>query len=59
MATMVELPPAQARTLSEYLAAHFPAHPQRRPTLVPGDFVIDIREWLVPTLGLAQVPGRE
>ena len=51
MASMVDLPAAQARTISEYLAAHFPNKPEKAPTLVPGDFEIEISEWLVPTLG--------
>ena len=51
MATMVSLPMSQARTISEYLAKHFPAKPERRPNLVAGDFPIEISEWVVPTLG--------
>ena len=51
MASMVDLPAAQARSISEYLAAHFPSKPEKTPTLVPGDFEIEITEWLVPTLG--------
>ncbi|MBC53877.1 MAG: cytochrome C [Gammaproteobacteria bacterium] len=49
--TMVELPAAQAETIATYLATHFPEDPSRRPTLVAGDFEIDIIEWQVPTLG--------
>ena len=51
VASMVDLPSAQARTVSEYLAKHFPSKPEKAPTLVPGDFEIEITEWLVPTLG--------
>ena len=51
MASMVDLPAAQARSISEYLAAHYPSKPEKAPTLVPGDFEIEITEWLVPTLG--------
>ncbi len=51
MATMVSLPAAQARTISEYLAKHFPAKPERIPNLIAGDFPIEIKEWAVPTLG--------
>ena len=50
-ATMVALPDAQANTVAQYLAEHFPARPERRPTLVPGDTSIEITEWMVPTLG--------
>lgn len=51
IATMVQLPAAQANTVSRYLADHFPEKPGRRPTLVDGDIDIDIIEWMVPTLG--------
>lgn len=49
--TMVALPEAQANTIAQYLAEHFPEDVSRRPTLVAGDVEIDIIEWLVPTLG--------
>lgn len=49
--TMVSLSEAQASTIAEYLSEHYPAQPQRRPTLVPGAVEIDIQEWVVPTLG--------
>ena len=51
MASMVTLAPAQADTIATYLAEHFPARAERRPTLVDGPVSIDIEEWLVPTLG--------
>ncbi len=51
MSTMVNLPDAQANTIAEYLASHFPEDTSRRPTLVAGDFNIEITEWQVPTLG--------
>ena len=51
IASMVELPAAQADTISRYLATHFPSRPEKHPTLVPGEFDIEITEWLVPTLG--------
>ena len=50
-ATMVALPGAQANTMAEYLAEHYPEQPGRRPTLVAGDASIKITEWMVPTLG--------
>ncbi len=49
--TMVALPDAQANTVAQYLADHFPEQPGRRPTLVSGDASIEIKEWMVPTLG--------
>lgn len=51
IATMVDLADAQAETIAAYLAEHYPADPDRAPTLVAGDTEIDIEEWLVPTLG--------
>ena len=44
-------PEAQAITISEYLATHYPSRPDKKPNLIPGDFDIEIQEWQVPTLG--------
>lgn len=49
--TMISLPDAQARTIAEYLAEHFPEDVSQRPTLIPGEVNIEIVEWQVPTLG--------
>ena len=49
--SMVVLPAAELAQATEYLATHFPEKPERRPTLVPGDAKVTIREWMVPTLG--------
>lgn len=49
--TMIDLPDAQAHTIANYLARHFPEDPSRRPNLIPGDVSIEIVEWQVPTLG--------
>lgn len=49
--TMITLPDAQADTIADYLAEHFPEKPGRRPNLVSGDVDIEIIEWTVPTLG--------
>ena len=49
--TMVSIAPAQADTIADYLAEHYPAKAARRPTLVPGPIQIEIEEWLTPTLG--------
>jgi virginiamycin B lyase len=51
IATMVQLPAAQAGSVSQYLAAHFPPKPGRAPVLVPGDVTVSFKEWIVPTLG--------
>jgi virginiamycin B lyase len=51
IATMVDLPDAQARRVAAYLATHFPATSERAPTVVDGDVEIEIMEWVVPTLG--------
>ncbi len=50
-ATMVELPDAQANTIANYLAEHFPEDTSRRPNLIAGDTRIEIVEWTVSTLG--------
>lgn len=49
--TMVDLPDAQAQRAANYLASHYPPTSDRAPTLVAGDFQIEITEWMVPTLG--------
>ena len=51
IATMVQLPAAQAGPMTQYLAAHFPPKPGRAPVLVPGDVSVTFKEWTVPTLG--------
>jgi virginiamycin B lyase len=48
---MVSLPAAQADTMANYLAAHFPPRPGEAPTLVDGDTRIEIKEWMTPTRG--------
>ena len=49
--SMVKLADVQADTVAEYLATHFPEKQGQRPTLVPGEHVIEIEEWIMPTLG--------
>lgn len=49
--TMINLPARQAETIGAYLSEHYPADPSRAPTLVDGDFEIEIIEWQAPTLG--------
>jgi len=49
--TMVKMADAQAKTVSEYLAKSYPEKPGQRPTLVPGEHVVEFKEWIMPTLG--------
>ncbi len=49
--TMIKLADPQAETVAKYLATNFPERPGHRPTLVPGEHVIEIEEWIMPTLG--------
>jgi len=50
--TMINLSGTPAQdTITQYLATHFPANDQRKPTLVRGEASITFREWKVPTLG--------
>lgn len=51
IATMIDLPEAQADTVATYLAKHFPEDESQRPVLIAGDVNIEIVEWQVPTLG--------
>lgn len=49
--SMIQLPESDAISIAEYLAEHFPARENRKPTLVDGPVEIDIQEWIAPTLG--------
>jgi len=49
--SMVKLADAQADTIARYLASSYPEKPGHRPTLVDGEHVIQIKEWITPTLG--------
>ena len=51
IATMVALPKDQSEAITTYLATHFPVKPERQPKLVAGPVAVNIREWIVPTLG--------
>jgi virginiamycin B lyase len=48
---MIALPEEQSQAIAVYLTEQFPAKPERRPSLMPGDVEIEIQEWVVPTLG--------
>ena len=52
-ATMVDLSgsPEERDRIVDYLAAHFPPHEKRAPTLVAGEAEITFEAWRVPTLG--------
>ena len=49
--TMVALPPDQTATVAEYLAKNFPEKPRPRAVILPGPAQVNIREWMVPSLG--------
>ena len=49
--SMIALPADQMTPATQYLAAHFPEKPGRRPTLIPGPVSVTFKEWTVPTLG--------
>ena len=51
IATMIALQPEPLNAISTYLAAHFPPKPAPSAILMAGPAVVNIREWLVPTLG--------
>lgn len=45
------LTPSQTDAAVEYLAKNFPAKPEPAAVVVPGNVVVTIREWIVPTPG--------
>jgi virginiamycin B lyase len=49
--SMIALPAGEMTAATQYLAAHFPEKPGRRPTLVAGPVSVTFKEWMVPTLG--------
>ena len=49
--SMIALPAGEMTAATQYLAAHFPEKPDRRPTLIPGPVSVTFKEWMVPTLG--------
>ncbi|MGE0704735.1 MAG: cytochrome C [Vicinamibacterales bacterium] len=51
ISTMVLLDKEDMDLVTSYLATNFPPRPGREPKLVPGDVQIEIKEWIVPTLG--------
>ncbi|MFM1814041.1 MAG: hypothetical protein RLZ98_736 [Pseudomonadota bacterium] len=52
IATMIDLKGTpEEKTITAYLAKHFPPNDKRKSTPVPGDAKIKYKEWVVPTLG--------
>jgi virginiamycin B lyase len=51
IASMVKLPDADRSTIATYLGAHFGAKTRPATVVVPGAVSVEIKEWLVPTLG--------
>jgi virginiamycin B lyase len=51
ISTMVALPPEASSVISTYLAEHFAPKPVPGAVLISGPVTVNIREWLVPTLG--------
>jgi len=47
------LPQDQVDTVARYLAANFPEKPKPAAAVVPGGLAVSIREWVVPTPGVA------
>ena len=43
--------PQQQNEITEYLAANFPSNNRRVPKVVPGDFQVTFKEWVMPQLG--------
>jgi virginiamycin B lyase len=51
ISTMVALPPEVSSVISTYLAEHFAPKPVPGAVLISGPVTVNIREWLLPTLG--------
>jgi virginiamycin B lyase len=50
--SMVAMPAVQASVVADYLSTNFPEKPNTpRPVIIPGPVEVNIREWLLPTLG--------
>jgi virginiamycin B lyase len=49
--TMVSLPAADTAKVADYLAAKFPAKPWPKPVILAGGATVNIKEWVVPSLG--------
>jgi virginiamycin B lyase len=52
ISTMIDLSDSpELKTITDYLATHFPETTDRAPKLVPGDASITFTQWRAPTLG--------
>src|SRR3990170_3422844 len=51
IASMVALPPDVRATVSTYLGTHFSEKKRPATVVVPGTASVDIKEWVVPSLG--------
>lgn len=52
IATMIDLKGSpEEKTITAYLAAHFPADANRKAVVVEGNTKIKFKDWMVPTLG--------
>ena len=51
ISSMVGLPREQTAVLADYLATNFPEKPRPAAVLLPGPVTVEIREWVVPSLG--------
>jgi virginiamycin B lyase len=51
IASMVSLPPDTRNTVATYLGEHFSSKTRPPTVVVPGSMKIDIKEWVVPSLG--------
>jgi virginiamycin B lyase len=49
--SMIALPPEMKAPMMDYLGTHFPRKPGPTPAVIAGPASVDIREWVVPTLG--------
>ena len=50
--SMVAMPGMQASVVADYLATHFPEKPNTpQAVIIPGPVEVNIREWLLPTIG--------
>src|SRR4029077_9809198 len=49
--TMVALPSEQTAVLADYLAKNFPEKPRPAAGEIPGNVIVSIKEWVVPSLG--------
>lgn len=49
--SMIALPSDRTQVIADYLGTHFPPKPQPKAVTLPGPAKVDIKEWLVPSLG--------